>query len=99
MENSLTKRLFNFAINVIRYLRKLPNEPEVKILKYQLVKSSKSSGANYEESQGAPARADFAFKVGLAFKEMRESNYWIKVILCAFDLEEATGNYFKELEY
>jgi len=49
--NDLSNRLLNFAINVIKLLRKLPNTPEYKIIKYQLIKSSSSSGANYSPCQ------------------------------------------------
>jgi len=35
----LSKRLLDFAINVIRLLRKLPNTQEYKVIKYQLIKS------------------------------------------------------------
>jgi len=57
--NDLSKRLLKFAINVITLLRKLPNTLEYKVIKYQLIKASTSSGANYEEAQGASSKADF----------------------------------------
>lgn len=53
---------------------------EYKIIRYQLIKSATSSGANYEEAQGASSRADFINKVRISLKEMRESNYWLRVI-------------------
>jgi len=49
-------------------------------LRYQLAKSSTSSGANYEEAQGAISRADFKNKVHISLKEMRESHYWLRII-------------------
>lgn len=49
--NELNERLFNFSVRTINFLEKLPNTPESKIIRYQLAKSSTSSGANYEESQ------------------------------------------------
>ena len=79
-ENDLSKRLFGFAVKVIKYLRTLPKNAEYKVIHYQLVKSSTSAGANYEESQGASSRADFSNKVFIALKEMRESNYWLRII-------------------
>ena len=72
--------LFQFAVRVIKYLRKLPNDPEYKIIRYQLVKSSSSSGANYEEAQAGSSRADFANKVRIALREMRESNYFLRIL-------------------
>ena len=83
MENDLSQRLFVFAVNVIKFLRKLDNSPEIKIIKYQLTKSSTSSGANYEESQAASSRADFFNKIKISLREMRESNYWLRIIKAA----------------
>ncbi len=76
----LIDRLLNFAVDVIFYCRKLDNSIENKIIKHQLIKSSTSSGANYEESQGSGSTPDFIFKVKISLKEMRESNYWLRII-------------------
>ena len=79
MDKGLGKRLFEFAVRVIKYCRKLPNSKEYDIIKNQLIKSSTSSGANYEEAQGASSKPDFVYKVKISLKEMRESNYWIRI--------------------
>jgi len=80
MDNELSKRLFWFAVNTIKYLKTPPNSIEITVIKYQLSKSSFSAGANYEEAQGASSRADFKNKVYITLKEMRESNYWIRIM-------------------
>lgn len=79
-ENELMKRLFSFAIRTIKYLRLLPDSPEIKVIRYQLIKSSTSSGANYEEAQAGSSKADFTNKVRISLREMRESNYWLRLI-------------------
>jgi len=79
--NDLQERLFKFAVNIILACRELPEGKDYNIISYQLIKSATSAGANYEEAQGAVSRADFSNKVGIALKEMRESNYWIKIII------------------
>jgi four helix bundle protein len=79
-ENDLQERLFRFAIDVIKMLRNLKGESELMVIKPQLIKSVTSSGANYEEAQGAVSRADFGYKVGISLKEMRESNYWLRIL-------------------
>jgi len=79
-QNDLTERLLRFAVNVILFLRKFPNSEEYLIIKRQLIKSATSSGANYEEAQGGSSKADFTNKVRISLKEMRESNYWLRVI-------------------
>ena len=90
-KNDLTGRLLKFSIDVILFLRKLQNTEEFRIIKHQLIKSSTSSGANYEEAQGASSKADFTNKARISLKEMRESNYWLKVtkgILLKDELEK-----------
>ena len=49
-------------------------------IRYQLAKAATSSGANYEEAQAAVSRAEFGHKVGISLKEMRESNYWLRLL-------------------
>ncbi|MBU0559488.1 MAG: four helix bundle protein [Bacteroidota bacterium] len=80
MDQGLGKRLFDFSVNVIKYSRKLPNSKEYDIVKNQLIKSSTSVGANYEESQAGSSKADFNNKVRISLREMRESNYWLRII-------------------
>jgi four helix bundle protein len=79
-KKNLQERLFRFAIDVIKMLRNLKGGSELLIIKPQLIKSATSSGANYEESQGAVSKADFSNKIGISLKEMRESNYWLRIL-------------------
>ena len=85
--NDLAKRLFNFAIRCIKFLRTLSSATEHKVIKYQLIKNSTSSGANYEEAQGATSKADFHNKIKISFREMLESNYWLRVLKEIIDIE------------
>jgi four helix bundle protein len=82
-ENELTERLFYFSVNVIKFLKELPKNPENSVVRYQLAKSSTSSGANYEEAQAGSSKADFSNKVRISLREMRESNYWLRLIKAA----------------
>lgn len=79
--NELSVRLFNFSVRIIKLLQKLPKNPESDVVRYQLDKSSCSAGANYEEAQAGSSKADFTNKVRISLREMRESNYWLKIIL------------------
>ena len=83
MRNDLQNRLFDFAVRVLKFLPSLPKTPEFKVIRYQLSKSSTSSGANYEEAQAGSSKADFNNKVRIALREMRESNYWLRIISAA----------------
>ena len=79
-ENDLSRRLFKFAVDVIKMLRSLKGGNDIRIISNQLGKSATSSGANYEEAQGAVSKADFGNKIGISLKEMRESNYWLRIL-------------------
>lgn len=81
----LQTRLFRFSVDVIRTVRKLPKGVEYVVISKQLIRSSTSSGANYDEAQGAVSKADFANKIGISLKEIRESNYWIRIIIDILD--------------
>ena len=76
----LCERLFEFAVRIIEFLKTLPYSPENRTIRTQLSKSSCSSGANYEEAQSGSSKADFTNKVRISLREMRESNYWLRII-------------------
>ncbi|WP_294220204.1 four helix bundle protein [uncultured Chryseobacterium sp.] len=74
-QNDLLTRTFLFGVNCLKFLRILPNDPESKLIRFQLGKSATSIGANYEESQAGSSKADFKNKVKIALREARESNF------------------------
>lgn len=76
----LRERLFLFAVDTFRFLGTLPRNKEYDVFRYQLSKSSTSIGANYEEAQGGHSRKEFASKVGISFKEAKETHYFYRVI-------------------
>ncbi|WP_206734531.1 four helix bundle protein [Ancylomarina salipaludis] len=69
MENNLQERLFRFSVDIIKEVRNLPNSREYQVISYQLLKSSTSVGANYEEAQSAVSKADFQTSLGLHLKK------------------------------
>ena len=79
-ENDLLERTFVYGVRVIKFLRTLPDDGELGPVKYQLIKSATSVGANYEEAQGASSSRDFLHKLRIVLKESRESNYWLKLV-------------------
>jgi len=79
-KNDLCERLFEFGVGAIEFLKTLPYSPENKTIRTQLSKSACSAGANYEEAQAGSSKADFTNKVRISLREMRESNYWLRII-------------------
>lgn len=79
-KSDLRSRLFEFAAQVIMLLKFLPSTPEARTIRHQLSKASTSGGANYEESQAGSSRADFSNKIRISLREVKESNYWLRLI-------------------
>ena len=73
--NDLGKRLFDFSANTLKLSSKLPETPEFRVIRHQLAKSATSCGANYEEAQSGGSKSDFAHKIRITLREMRESNF------------------------
>ncbi len=80
MNNDLISRLFSFGARCLKFIRKLPAPSEYKVIKNQLAKSATPAGANYEESQTGSSMPGFANKIKISLREMRESNYWLRMI-------------------
>ena len=57
-----------------------PNTNEGYILGRQLLRSGTAIGANVEEAIGAFSKNDFIYKMSIALKEARESNYWLRLV-------------------
>jgi four helix bundle protein len=58
------------------------------VLSKQLLRSGTSIGANVEESIGGQSQKDFLSKISIAYKEARESIYWLRLLQDADYLSE-----------
>jgi four helix bundle protein len=50
------------------------------VIAKQLLKSGTSIGANIEESIGGQSEKDFLSKISIAYKEARETHYWLRLL-------------------
>ena len=80
MEQNLGKRLYNFALNIINLVRILPKGMVAQEIGKQLLRAGTSIAANYEEAKGAFSKEDFTYKIGISFKEARETNLWLRLL-------------------
>ena len=78
--DELSDRFLDFAARVIRLVVALPKNPIARHAGSQLLRSGTAIGSNYEEARGGESRADFNHKLGIAWKEARESWYWLRLI-------------------
>ena len=78
--NIIAEKSFQFAISIVEIYKTLKNESKEFILSKQLLRSGTSIGANVEEAIGGYSKKDFKFKMGIAYKEARETMYWLKLL-------------------
>lgn len=76
----IKERSYEFSISIIKLIIELPKDTAGFVLGRQLVKSGTSIGANVEEAIGAFSKDDFIFKMNIALKEARETNYWLRLL-------------------
>ncbi len=76
----LKARTKKFALDVIRYGRRLPRGEEFSVIRYQLIKAATSTAANYRASQRAKSKADFINKIGTVEEECDESLFWLECL-------------------
>jgi four helix bundle protein len=89
----LCERTFEFALKVVRLCQHIDRQRSnaAWALSKQILRSATSVGANVEEAQGAPSRADFVSKYSIARKELRETGYWLRLLLASGIVEPADG--------
>jgi four helix bundle protein len=77
---TLSERLLGFAATVIKITDALPNTVAGRHVGGQLIRAGTSCGSNYEEACGAESRSDFAHKMSIVLKELKESRFWLRLI-------------------
>ncbi|MDQ3323013.1 MAG: four helix bundle protein [Acidobacteriota bacterium] len=88
-ENILLERSFAFAVRVVKAYKYLIKEKKEFVLSKQLLRSGTSIGANAEEAVGGQSKADFVSKLSVAYKEARETKYWIRLLNATNYLDDA----------
>ncbi|MBD3638352.1 MAG: four helix bundle protein [Crocinitomicaceae bacterium] len=79
-ENILLKKSYDFSLNVLQMCWEVQKQKKEYDLTRQLIRSSTSVGANSEEGVGGYSRKDFSAKLGIAYKEARESRFWLRLM-------------------
>lgn len=76
----LEGRTLEFAKEVIRFVKMLPQTIANMELTKQIIRSSGSVGANYIEANEALSKKDFVMRIKICRKEAKESGYWLKLV-------------------
>ncbi len=79
-ENAVQEKSYSFALRIIKMYRWLCEEKKEYVLSKQLLRSGTSIGANVEEAIGGVSDKDFSAKMGVSYKEARETRYWLRLL-------------------
>lgn len=88
-EYDIHERIFNFVIEVIKYLNKIPKTSTNLIFIGQCTRSVTSMGANDQEADGSSTKKDFIHKFTDVRKEGKETIFWLRVIVRTNDEEHS----------
>jgi len=79
-DNVVQVKSYAFAIRIVKAYKYLISEHKEYVLSKQLLKSGTSIGANVEEAIGGQSKKDFFAKLAIAYKEARETHYWLRLL-------------------
>jgi four helix bundle protein len=79
----LEERTAQFGEAIIRFAKKIPQNPVNNRLIGQLVGAGTSVGANYCEADDGVSRKDYKYRIGMCKKEARETKFFLRMIAVA----------------
>ncbi len=86
------EKSFAFALRIIKLYQHLSDKKKEFVLSKQILRAGTSIGANLEESRGAQSSSDFQAKISIAYKEARETSYWLRLLYASKYLTERQFN-------
>lgn len=93
-DNLVQTKSYVFAVRIVRLYQHLSATKKEYVLSKQVLRCGTSIGANVEEAIGGQSRADFISKLGIAYKEARETSYWLRLLK---DTDYLTETEFKSI--
>lgn len=84
----LEKRFLKFAKDVRRFAKSVEYNSIDNVYIVQLSKASSSIGANYIEANEKLGPKDLIFRMKIARKEAKETQYWLNILSDDFELED-----------
>lgn len=79
-DNVVQRKSFDFAVRVVNAYKYICDSKKEYVLSKQFLRSGTSIGANIEEAIGDQSDAEFKAKLSIAYKEARETKYWINLM-------------------
>lgn len=92
------ERVYSFALDIIKFIERLPKEQTSRTIGAQLLRSATSIGANVVEAQGAASRKDYTNFFTYALKSANETKFWLGLLRDSGKAEgEAADQLLKEV--
>ena len=79
-QNIIVDKSYAFAIRIVNLYKYLSSIKKEHVLSKQVLRSGTSIGANIEEAIGGFSKKDFKAKLGISYKEARETRYWLNLL-------------------
>jgi four helix bundle protein len=79
-DNVILDKTYKFALRILKLYIHLRKKKVDNGLCSQLLNSGTSVGANVEEAVGGSSRKDFINKLQIAYREARETRYWLRLL-------------------
>ena len=79
-KNEFKRRIYKFALEIIRFIDELPRDKTRDILCNQLLRSATSIGANVIESGSASSKKDYTNFFTYALKSANETKFWLGLL-------------------
>ena len=79
-KTELIGRTKTFALQILKFVERLPKTIGGRAIANQLIRSATSIGANYRAAYRARSRAEFAAKLGTVAEEADETVYWLELV-------------------
>lgn len=78
--DDIEERLIRFAVRILKVCAALPDTPEGRHVRGQLIRSGTAPAPHYGEGRGAESTRDFIHKLKICLKELNESRVWLLII-------------------
>lgn len=79
--DDLKKRTKQFALDVLTFVRTLPDTDEAREIGGQLRRAATGTGSNYRATCRSRSPVEFIARIGVALEEADESAFWFEVIM------------------
>jgi four helix bundle protein len=79
-KQDIHERIYGFILRVLKLLESLPKTTINLNIIDQCGRAVTSVGANDQEADACLSKKDFLSKYGLVKKELKETNYWLRLI-------------------